>query len=343
MAATACEGVLPSAPEQAAGQEPPQEAGRDAELARGAARAPTGGRFAIFSPLAVLACTMLLVLEFFVNARGVDFDGPPTPECHFRMKLKRLQACAAAMDVNPLFGPGAPALARLGALSGAKIADHWQVWRLLSGPFLPGGLVQWAGNVFLLVNLGRSMEHLHGWWRVGAIYLLAGMSGGLACAMFAPRMLSAGLSGSICGLLGAAAGDVWLNWEVLPSPCCRLVNLLLAGAVQAVLGLAPLVDYYSLAVGFATGVMSAIFIMDRLTPRTNCCAVCSRRVSKGVAGVLVLAAFIGGLALVFNVGGVDAQELCPQCEVLACAPFPWGCSDAKCWWTCAAAELPRSD
>lgn len=91
-------------------------------------------------------------------------------------------------------------LAMLGIL-----VEHGDYWRLITATFLHFGLTHLAVNMLSLYLIGSSVEQALGRWRYLAVYLVSGLGGSLAVLLFTPNVWSAGASGAVFGLLGAAA------------------------------------------------------------------------------------------------------------------------------------------
>jgi rhomboid protease GluP len=93
-----------------------------------------------------------------------------------------------------------------GALVPALIAQG-EVWRLVSSMFLHSGFAHLALNMLSLYFLGSFIEEAFGRGRFLALYLLSGLSGGLAYLYFgAFNGAAVGASGAIFGLLGGVLG-----------------------------------------------------------------------------------------------------------------------------------------
>jgi membrane associated rhomboid family serine protease len=86
---------------------------------------------------------------------------------------------------------------------GAPGIDDGAVWRLVTAMFLHYGILHLALNMYALWMLGRSLEAALGPIRFGALYLLCGLGGNVACYVFSPAALSAGASTAIYGLFAA--------------------------------------------------------------------------------------------------------------------------------------------
>src|SRR5215212_5751375 len=107
-------------------------------------------------------------------------------------------------NVGLLIQPG-PVLQR-GALIPALVAQgEW--WRLITSVFLHSGIAHLGFNMLALYFLGSFTEEAFGRSRFFALYLLSGISGGLAYLYFgAFDRPAVGASGAIFGLLGGVLG-----------------------------------------------------------------------------------------------------------------------------------------
>ena len=95
---------------------------------------------------------------------------------------------------------------RDGALVPALVA-RGEVWRLVRSVFLHSGFVHLALNMLSLYFLGSFVENAFGRGRFLALYLLSGLSGGIAYLYFGAYGTPAvGASGAIFGLLGGILG-----------------------------------------------------------------------------------------------------------------------------------------
>jgi rhomboid protease GluP len=116
-----------------------------------------------------------------------------------------------------------------GALVPALIAQG-EVWRLVSSMFLHSGFAHLALNMLSLYFLGSFIEEAFGRGRFLALYLLSGLSGGLAYLYFgAFNGAAVGASGAIFGLLGGVLGYSLrrgtFSWQ---NPLIRQLLILLA-------------------------------------------------------------------------------------------------------------------
>jgi rhomboid protease GluP len=107
-----------------------------------------------------------------------------------------------------------------GANYGPKtLTGQW--WRLITYMFMHGGILHIAFNMWCLWDLGALCESLYGPVTYGAIYLITGVSGGLASVGWNPGVLSVGASGAIFGLAGALVASFALGEFPLPSIAIR--------------------------------------------------------------------------------------------------------------------------
>jgi rhomboid protease GluP len=154
-------------------------------------------------------------------------------------------------------------LVRFGAKDNVLIAEG-QVWRLLASMFLHIGVMHLVFNSYALLVLGSDVERLYGSPRFLAIYLLAGLWGGLASFALSPD-LSAGASGAIFGLLGAMVAFLRREREVFGSwGRQRLLNLLGVAALNLVLGFTvPGIDNFAHLGGLFSGAVLGWLLAPR--------------------------------------------------------------------------------
>jgi membrane associated rhomboid family serine protease/Flp pilus assembly protein TadD len=88
---------------------------------------------------------------------------------------------------------------------------HGEWWRLFTYMFLHGGLIHIAMNMWCLWNLGTLCESLYGSWTYAAVYLITGVTGGLASVAWNPGVHSVGASGALFGLSGALIASFYLG------------------------------------------------------------------------------------------------------------------------------------
>lgn len=120
-----------------------------------------------------------------------------------------------------------------GALVPAFVAQD-QAWRLLTSIFLHSGLIHLSFNMIALYFLGTFAESAFGRWRFFALYVLSGLSGGLAYLYYQAYLgdftqPAVGASGAIFGLLGSILGYALrrgtFSWQ---NPLIRQLLILLA-------------------------------------------------------------------------------------------------------------------
>lgn len=126
--------------------------------------------------------------------RGMRLAAPVT--------LGLIAACCAAFVWQIAAGvlDDEAALVRGGALVQERLL-RGEVWRLVSSMFLHGDIGHLLGNMVPLFILGAACEHAFGGRKAAAIYLAAGLAGGVASAALDPRP-TVGASGAVFGLMG---------------------------------------------------------------------------------------------------------------------------------------------
>lgn len=92
----------------------------------------------------------------------------------------------------------------LGVLFGPSVADgEW--WRLFTAGFFHFSVFHIGMNMFVLWRIGTQIESMLGTLRYISLYLASLFAGSLGAMLLTPGAFTAGASGAIFGLLGAAA------------------------------------------------------------------------------------------------------------------------------------------
>lgn len=160
------------------------------------------------------------------------------------------------LDQNPMIGPSALTLIRMGAKDTTKIVESNEGWRLLSSAFLHAGLVHYFVNMLALWFVGGAIEMSHGWIAAMVIFFSSAVGGTILSALFLPEYITVGASGGIFGFIGACLADIIMNWKLL---FCDFVSengqkhqhiavvcvLILDIILNCIIGLTPYVDNFT--------------------------------------------------------------------------------------------------
>jgi membrane associated rhomboid family serine protease len=183
-------------------------------------------------------------------------------------------------------------VARELALHGPDVADgEW--WRLATSGFVHYGLLHIGFNMFVLLQLGALLEPALGRVRFGVLYFTALLGGACGALLLDPDALTAGASGAVYGLLGAAV--LGLRRRGIDPMRSGLGGLLLVNLLITFLipGISIGGHLGGLAAGAAAG---AVLFATEASPRD--------RALGGVAVVgLGLALFAAGIWLASNPAG----------------------------------------
>jgi rhomboid protease GluP len=176
--------------------------------------------------------------------------------------INRSGLAAPGGGLGALFGLGGIAgeiLARMGA-SAPLAFNIAQPWRLVTAIFLHGGLLHIAFNMWVLKDLGPTLEELYGSARFFFIFIVTGI-GGYSLSS-ATGHFSVGASGSLLGMIGVlfalTTGRQNTAMRMLRS---QLLHWLIYIAVLGILIRG--IDNYAHAGGFATGFVLGKFMSDR--------------------------------------------------------------------------------
>lgn len=97
------------------------------------------------------------------------------------------------------------------ALNGELLSITHEWYRLVTSGFLHFGILHLGFNMYMLYLLGQMLEPVLGRVRFGLLYLAALLGGSLGVVVLDRGGLTAGASGAVFGLLGAAFVGQWLH------------------------------------------------------------------------------------------------------------------------------------
>ncbi|MGH8992139.1 MAG: rhomboid family intramembrane serine protease, partial [Acidimicrobiia bacterium] len=100
-------------------------------------------------------------------------------------------------------GRGGDLQLRLALFAPAVNAGEW--YRLITSGFVHYGILHIAFNMVILARFGQMLEPALGRARMAALYLAALLTGSFGVMLMEPNGVTAGASGAVFGLVGAAA------------------------------------------------------------------------------------------------------------------------------------------
>ncbi len=192
---------------------------------------------------------------------------------------------ATPWNVGLMAQPGA--VLERGALVPALVAQG-ESWRLLSSMFLHSGFIHLGFNMLALYFLGSFAEEAFGRGRFFALYILSGLSGGIAYLYIGDfNSLAVGASGAIFGLLGAILGfsmrQGTFSWQ---NPLIRQLLILLV--INLYLGFSiPNISNTAHIGGLIGGLAFGFLMAPTLYARKNSRAAAPVLIVLGVEVVLV--------------------------------------------------------
>ncbi|WP_313528599.1 rhomboid family intramembrane serine protease [Anaerotignum sp.] len=139
----------------------------------------------------------------FLSSQGHEVEKPIEPSMKGGkpwVSIGIFAICTLLLIYTTLSGRGASTIRAFG-LSRSGILDG-EYYRFLTSMFLHSGIAHLVSNGIFLYYFGVKAEYLLGRGRFLALYLIAGLCGGLLSVAF-HNVLAIGASGAIYGLLGA--------------------------------------------------------------------------------------------------------------------------------------------
>ncbi|KAI3801506.1 hypothetical protein L1987_29613 [Smallanthus sonchifolius] len=287
-------------------------------------------------PTIVCINVFLFLVTMFINNCPAHSN-----KCIAPRFLKRL--AFESIKINPLLGPSAPALVKMGALEYKKVVKESQEWRLLTCMWLHAGVFHVFANMLGLVFIGSRLEQEFGFLRIGVLYILSGIGGSILSSLFVRTTVSVGASGALFGLLGGMLSELLTNWTIYANVFAAISTLVVIILINIAVGVLPHVDNYAHIGGFFTGFFLGFVILVRpqfkwLNQKhvpPGYVAPTTRTKYKSYQYILLILSLIA-LLLGFTIGlillsrGVDGNDYCSWCHYLTCIPTPlWNC-DLSC-------------
>ncbi|HTM22248.1 MAG TPA: rhomboid family intramembrane serine protease [Kofleriaceae bacterium] len=207
-------------------------------------------------------------------------------------------AAGVAAGIGPTGDPGTLVIAGANLKSAVAVGE-W--WRLPTSMFLHVGIFHLLLNMYGLWVLGRLVEQMLGPVRFLAVYLTAGLVGALASFAIGGPGMSAGASGAVFGVLGAAIAELAFHRRAYPERWRRALFSNLVFLTVA-----------NVAIGFYYKEIDQSAHLGGLFAGAALAAVLSR--ASSFAG----AVWVRAAAAVFAVAGV-----------LACGYGAWGAATTR--------------
>ncbi|XP_069875833.1 inactive rhomboid protein 1 isoform X2 [Dipodomys merriami] len=189
-----------------------------------------------------------------------------------------------------------------------------QFYRLWLSLFLHAGVLHCLVSVCFQMTVLRDLEKLAGWHRIAIIYLLSGITGNLASAIFLPYRAEVGPAGSQFGILACLFVELFQSWQILARPWRAFFKLLAVVLFLFAFGLLPWIDNFAHISGFVSGLFLSFAFLPYISfgkfdlYRKRCQIIIFQAVFLGL---------LAGLVVLFYFYPVR----CEWCEFLTCIPF----------------------
>ncbi|GAB2272530.1 hypothetical protein Dimus_007353 [Dionaea muscipula] len=282
-------------------------------------------------PFFVLANVIVFIVTMYVN------DCPKYSVSCLAPFLHRFSF--QPFKENPLLGPSATTLEKMGALQVNKVVHQHQGWRLITCMWLHAGVFHILANMLSLIIVGFRIEQEFGFVKFGVLYVISGFGGSLLSALFERSSISVGASGAVFGLLGGMLSELIMNRTIYTDSIGHVLGLIVIILINLALGILPHVDNFAHIGGFLSGFLLGSVLLIRpqhgwvsqrcLPPGYSSDLVKPKFktyqcISWIVSLVLLITGFTVGLVMLFR--GVNGNEHCSWCHYLSCVPTSrWSC------------------
>ncbi|KAK6481785.1 inactive rhomboid protein 1 isoform X1 [Huso huso] len=189
-----------------------------------------------------------------------------------------------------------------------------QFYRLWLSLFLHAGILHCLVSVCFQMTILRDLEKLAGWLRISIIYILSGITGNLASAIFLPYRAEVGPAGSQFGILACLFVELFQSWQILARPWRAFFKLVGVVLFLFAFGMLPWIDNFAHISGFISGFFLSFSFLPyisfgRLDMYRKRCQI--------IVFLLVFLGLFASLVVLFYVYPIT----CEWCEYLTCIPF----------------------
>ncbi|NWY67453.1 RHDF2 protein, partial [Erithacus rubecula] len=189
-----------------------------------------------------------------------------------------------------------------------------QFYRLWLSLFLHAGIIHCLVSVTFQMTVLRDLEKLAGWHRISIIFILSGITGNLASAIFLPYRAEVGPAGSQFGLLACLFVELFQSWQVLEKPWKAFLNLFGIVLFLFICGLLPWIDNIAHLFGFLSGLLLSFAFLPYITFGT---LDKYRKRAMIIVSLLVFLGLFASLVVWLYVYPVNWRWV----EYLTCLPF----------------------
>ncbi|XP_067657529.1 uncharacterized protein [Haliotis asinina] len=196
------------------------------------------------------------------------------------------------------------------------LPSSYQWWRPLLSLVYTHGVVHLLLLLLAEWMLLRQVEMSAGCLRMGIIYVLCGVAGGMCASVISPYTPQVCTTAAVMGALGVLQMELVEAWTLLPRPWLELVKIYGLLAFALITGTLPLINNFAIITGFLTGHMSAVALLPYINLR-----LWSKR--SRVAAVFVSIALLLLLYFVIIYSFHHLQNLytCKWCRKLECVEY----------------------
>uniref|UniRef100_A0A9J7XD84 Inactive rhomboid protein n=1 Tax=Cyprinus carpio carpio TaxID=630221 RepID=A0A9J7XD84_CYPCA len=189
-----------------------------------------------------------------------------------------------------------------------------QFYRLWLSLFLHAGILHCLVSVCFQMTILRDLEKLAGWLRISIIYILSGITGNLASAIFLPYRAEVGPAGSQFGILACLFVELFQSWQILARPWRAFIKLSCIVLFLFAFGLLPWIDNFAHICGFVSGFFLSFAFLPYIS--FGPMDMYRKRLQILVALALFLCIF-SSFVVLFYIYPIK----CEWCELLTCIPL----------------------
>ncbi|XP_046585059.1 uncharacterized protein LOC124292029 [Haliotis rubra] len=196
------------------------------------------------------------------------------------------------------------------------LPSSYQWWRPLLSLMYTHGVVHLLLLLLAEWLLLRQVEMSAGCLRVGIIYVLCGVAGGMCASVISPYTPQVCTTAAVMGALGVLHMELIEAWTLLPRPWLELVKIYGLLAFALITGTLPLINNFAIITGFLTGHLSAVALLPYINLR-----LWSKRSRVAAVFVSIALLLLLYFVIIYSFHHLQNLNTCEWCRNLECQEY----------------------
>eukprot|EP00298_Acanthocystis_sp_HF-20_P008085 c17464_g1_i2.p1 GENE.c17464_g1_i2~~c17464_g1_i2.p1 ORF type:complete len:505 (-),score=157.56 c17464_g1_i2:25-1539(-) len=211
---------------------------------------------------------------------------------------------------------GVNCMSKICGIGGFRDSSPDQWWRIFTAIFMHIGVIHLVFNILFQLTVCAEIETFAGPWRTALMYIISGVGGNIIAAIFAPKSVSAGSSGSLYGMIAVSTVETFHSWQILPNRIRQTLRLFIMLVIFLGIGTLPWIDNWAHAGGFVVGIFCGMAFLPYL--QFGKWDDRRKKIFKIFSIIMLIVGAVIGMAVFYAAPNPD---FCSWCHYVDCVPY----------------------